>query len=48
MPASTLTRQVPETLTGLRATLLAAGFTAESPETLDPEGEHLARLERQD
>jgi hypothetical protein len=32
---------------GLRAFLIAAGVTAESPDHLDPEGEQLAREERQ-
>jgi hypothetical protein len=38
----------PESLARLRAAMLAAGVTAESPGELDPEGERLARLERQD
>ncbi len=37
-----------ETLARLRASCLAAGITAESPAQLDPEGERLARLERED
>jgi hypothetical protein len=32
----------------LRAELIAAGVTAESPQVLDAESEYLARLERQD
>jgi hypothetical protein len=37
-----------DTLTALRASLTAMGVTAESPSTLDPEAERLAREERQD
>lgn len=34
-------------LTTLRASLLAAGWTATSPDSLDPEDERMAREERQ-
>ena len=36
----------PAALEALRADLLAAGVTAESPDVLDPEAEQLARQER--
>lgn len=39
---------MPSTLTSLRDSLLAAGWTATSPSDLGPEAEQMARLERQD
>jgi hypothetical protein len=39
---------MPDRLATLRASCLCAGWTAESPETLDDDAERLARLERQD
>lgn len=37
-----------DVLAALRAELLAAGWTAESPAALDPDAERLAREEKQD
>lgn len=37
---------MPGTLTPLKARLRASGWSAESPDTLDPEGERMAREER--
>lgn len=48
MPTSTLTRPLPETLTGLLTSLIAAGFTAESPDRLDAESEYFYAREQED
>lgn len=42
------TRPMPESLTRLRAAMLAAGDSATSPNQLDPEAERMARAERAD
>jgi hypothetical protein len=41
------TRPLPAALAALRDSLIAAGWTATSPDVLDPEAEQLARQERQ-
>jgi hypothetical protein len=42
------TQPLPPVLARLRDAMLAAGDSATSPDDLGPEGERLARLERQD
>lgn len=42
------TQPLPPVLARLRAAMLAAGDSAESPDDLGPEAERMARMERQD
>lgn len=44
---TTMTRPLPPVLADLRIACVFAGIRAESPDHLDPEGERMAREERQ-